>query len=336
MIGQRLFGPAALSGSAQTKYTAPLGGTLITRVHVFNPTGSAQTLTISIGTDAAGTRLYDAYQIGAHAAFDVWASTMLNAGEVVQAFASAALVMVLEGAPLLPSQSFSTIFSLTENPISEGGVWTTGSPYQPVVRSSNGVAYGTQTGDERFIPIYNDSQAFLSGFAHNHRVEVTLSLTGTPVGDLEVECLLGAKFGPVRHVGTNPGDTFNNDTDFDGIEINVTQGKFGTLGFVARFLDGTGIFDDFSSAFAAHGVHDGDKLCAQLVLNDGAGTGVVTVSMIRQGTGVETIIGTTPARTNYYRIGNPGIGFYRENNSPGQTDDPKLFSAAAFSAWSLP
>ncbi len=229
-------------------------------------------------------------------------------------------------------RSYATTFPLTENPISEGGMWTTGSAYQPTIQTGSGLAWGNQTGDEKFTPIYNDAQAFLSGFSRNHRVEVTLSLTATPNGDLEVECLLGAKFGAVRNVGTNPGEAFNNPTDFDGIEINITQGKYGTLGFVARFLDGTGNVDDFSSALAAHGIHDGDKLCAQLQVNDGAGTGVVTVSMIRAGTGVETTLVTTAAKTNYYRIGNPGFGFYRENNTPGAQDDPKIFSATAFYA----
>lgn len=236
-------------------------------------------------------------------------------------------------------KSYFTTFSGTENPLSEGGIWTTGSVTNPPMRCSNGVAYGTQTGDEKFVPTYNDSQAFLSGFARNHRAEVTISLTGTPVGDLEVECVLGARYGAMRNPGSGPNDsasTLNTSTTFDGIEVNLTFGKYGVLGFVARFLDPALTSDDFSSAAQAHGVHDGDKLCAQLVLNHGAGTGVVTVSMIRATTLVETILITTAARTNYYQIGNPGLGFYRENDSPGVTDDPKIYSATAFAAWDLP
>src|SRR6478752_877885 len=187
-------------------------------------------------------------------------------------FSGTSRSIVTPPAPL----SFSTNFDGTESPLSEGGVWTTGSPYQPACQKGSGVCWGNQTGDEKFIPVYNDSQAFLSGFPHNHGCELTISLTATPVGDLEVELLLGAKFGPVRHVGTNPGDAKYNDTDFDGIEINLLQGKYGILGYVARFLDGTDTVDEFSSAFQSHGVHDGDKLRAQLILNDTTQTGVVT------------------------------------------------------------
>ncbi len=237
--------------------------------------------------------------------------------------------------------TYATTFSGgTENPLSEGSKWTTGSTTQPAMQvASGGVAYGTQTGDEHFTPIYNDSQAFLSGFSKNHRAEVTISLLGTPNGDLEVECLLGAKFGSLRTVGTSFGQTYNNTTDFDGIEINLTNaGNFspGIQGYVSRYLDGTipgsNAVDDFSTAFRAHGIHDGDKLCAQLWLNDGAQTGVVTVTMIRATTGKETLIGQTPSRASYYRIGNPGLGTYRENASLGATENQNIYCATAFYA----
>lgn len=235
-------------------------------------------------------------------------------------------------------RSYYTDFgTATENPLSEGGRWTTGSAYNPACQIGSGLCWGGQTGDERFEPRYNDSMACLTGFGNNHRVEITISLTGTPAGDLEVECWLGAKYGPVRNVGTNPGDAWNNPTDVDGIEVNLTYGKWGILGYVGRFLDGnynqaTDTPDDFSAAAASHGVHDGDKLCAQLTLDHSAQTGTVIVSMIRATTGVETTLITTPPRNRLYRIGNPGLGFYRENDSPGVQDDPRIYSITAFYA----
>lgn len=233
---------------------------------------------------------------------------------------------------------YTTFASGTENPLSESSNWVTGSSFSPIIQKANGIAWGNQTGDEKFVPNFNDSHAFLQGFPPSHRVEVMLNLTRALVtadGDLEVECMLGCKFGAVRNVGTNPGDAFNNQTDFDGIECNLTQGKYGTLGFVSRFLDGTGVTDDFTSAYQAHGVHDGDKLCAELRVDFASSTGIVRMSMIRGTTGVETIIGTTPARTNYFRIGQPGIGFYRENDTQGNANDPTLFCAKAFAARGL-
>jgi len=242
-------------------------------------------------------------------------------------FSGTSRSIVTPPAPL----SFSTNFDGTESPLSEGGVWTTGSPYQPICQKGSGVCWGNQTGDEKFVPTYNDSQAWLSGFKKNHACELTIQKLSDPVGDLEVELLLGARQVPLRR--SSLGQSFNNDTDFDGIEINLGIGKYGILGFVSRYLEPNGNYDNIGAAFTSFGVQDGDKLRAQLTLDDGALTGNVIVWMIR-GALVTQIANVT--RPEYYQVGNPGIAFYRENNSPGQTDDPKIFSATSFSAWELP
>jgi hypothetical protein len=223
------------------------------------------------------------------------------------------------------SVTYTTNFDgAAENPISEGGRWTTGIDiYQPAVQKSGGLAFGTQTGSEvlESPPRYNDSQAILSGFPPNHRAELTIHIGGFPRGDLEVEVLLGGSYGPLRN-DFGP-------THFNGVEINLTYGQFGVLCYSAQYL---GHFaDDFSAACAAHGVLDGDKLVGELRLNDVNRTGVVIVSMIRGG--VETRIGTTPARSEYYLIGNPGIAFFRQNN--GAPDNPSIFSATSYTARGL-
>lgn len=99
---KRLFGPAQLTNAAATKYTVPSATkTIVRHLHVENPSGAAVGFTLSIGADAAGTRLFDAYSIPAAAAgvtgsvFDHYCYYILETTEIIQAFASTASVLVL-------------------------------------------------------------------------------------------------------------------------------------------------------------------------------------------------------------------------------------------------
>jgi len=101
---KRLFGPAQVSNAAATKYTVPaLTKTVIRHIHVQNPSGSAVTFTASIGADAAGTRLWDAYSIAAAAAgvtqsvIDWFGYFVLDAAEIFQAFAGTNNILTLTG-----------------------------------------------------------------------------------------------------------------------------------------------------------------------------------------------------------------------------------------------
>lgn len=103
---KRLFGPAQLTNAAATKYTSPtpsapfsLMKTIVRHIHVSNPTGSDVTFTMSIGADAAGTRIYDAFTIPKGQAYDAFCMYVLEAGEIIQSFAgtASALVLTLDG-----------------------------------------------------------------------------------------------------------------------------------------------------------------------------------------------------------------------------------------------
>lgn len=98
----RLAGPAQVSNSAATKYTVPAATkTIVRHIHVQNPSGSAVTFTLSIGADAAATRIFDAYSIPAAAAgvtgsvFDHYCYYVLEAAEVIQAFAGTNNILTL-------------------------------------------------------------------------------------------------------------------------------------------------------------------------------------------------------------------------------------------------
>lgn len=95
-IPKRLAGPAQVSNAAATKYTVPaLTKTIIRHVHVQNPSGAAVTFTMSIGADAAATRLFDAYSLAAGAVLDHFCYYVVDAAEIVQALAGTNNILTL-------------------------------------------------------------------------------------------------------------------------------------------------------------------------------------------------------------------------------------------------
>lgn len=95
-IATRMAGPAQVSNAAATKYTAPATRKAIIRqVHISNPSGSAVTFTMSIGADAAGTRLFDAFSIPAGTTYDWFGYAVVDSSEIVQAFAGTNNVLTL-------------------------------------------------------------------------------------------------------------------------------------------------------------------------------------------------------------------------------------------------
>jgi hypothetical protein len=93
---KRLFGPAALTNVAATKYTVPAGTKTTIRQMVFNnTTGSPHTITFSIGADAAGTELRTSFAVPANTAFDYGCFIIMDAAEIFQAFADAGASVTL-------------------------------------------------------------------------------------------------------------------------------------------------------------------------------------------------------------------------------------------------
>src|SRR5438132_2805845 len=98
-----------------------------------------------------------------------------------------AIVAFLEAAT-----SYGTTFSLTENPISETGIWTNGNAVGldwSNVRTTSGLSFGTQTGVDGF----NDSIAVLQGtWSPDQTAAATVHTVNQQSGDVfeEVELLL--------------------------------------------------------------------------------------------------------------------------------------------------
>lgn len=93
---KRLAGPALVTNSAATKYTVPaVTKTTVRHIHVSNTSAGAVTFTLSIGTDAAGTRLFDAYTIAAGAVLDHFGIYHLEPAEIIQALAGTTNILTL-------------------------------------------------------------------------------------------------------------------------------------------------------------------------------------------------------------------------------------------------
>lgn len=87
---KRLYGPAQIATGPATVYTVPaLTKTIIRQVHISNPSGSAVTVTLSVGADAAATRLWQTYSIPAAAAGvtdsvrDIFMYLVMEAAEIL-------------------------------------------------------------------------------------------------------------------------------------------------------------------------------------------------------------------------------------------------------------
>lgn len=99
-IQKRLYGPAQPTTIAATLYTVPTGKkTTLELIHVANTTGTAATLTLSIGADAAATRLLSAFSIPANGILTLPGAWSLIAAEIIQGLqgTSGALTVVLNG-----------------------------------------------------------------------------------------------------------------------------------------------------------------------------------------------------------------------------------------------
>lgn len=92
---ERLSGPLVLTDTAATQFTGYSFGSKIITIAVSNPSASPVDFTMSLGTDAAGTRVYDGYQIGADTEWNQVVYLIVNPDEAVQAFASTPGVLVL-------------------------------------------------------------------------------------------------------------------------------------------------------------------------------------------------------------------------------------------------
>ncbi len=99
---KRLYGPAVIATGPTTVYTTPaLTKTLVRWIHFSNPSASPVTVTLSVGADAAGTRLWSTYSIPAAAAGvsdsvrEIYPYLVVDAAEIVTLSAGTNNIVVI-------------------------------------------------------------------------------------------------------------------------------------------------------------------------------------------------------------------------------------------------
>lgn len=97
---KRMSGPAQVATGPTTLYTAPsyipnILTSVVRHIHVSNPSVNPVTLTISIGADAAGTRIFDALTIAATSVVDHFCYYPLTSAQIITASSGTNNVLVL-------------------------------------------------------------------------------------------------------------------------------------------------------------------------------------------------------------------------------------------------
>lgn len=184
--------------------------------------------------------------------------------------------------PVSQAATYATNFSLTENPLSEGGVWRQGLTHGlqwTNVRSSGGIAFGTQNGAGSF----DDSVACLSGFAANHEAQGVVDISSNGATFQEIEILLRWS------ISAN---------SIRGYECNVANdGHYLTF---TRWNGPLNSFLELTRTSVAQPV-SGDILKARVV-------GTVLTAFWN---GVLVLTYDTVNDSTKFSDGNPGVGFFR-------------------------
>jgi hypothetical protein len=212
-----------------------------------------------------------------------------------------------------PRTFYTTSFPLTENPISENGIWTNTADssltkVKTEVVLGTHIAHGTMGGHA--VPPYNDSSATLTGFPPDHVITGTIWLNPSVPASPNVEIELHLRWTEGVTPWTGPYGTFT----VHGYEININQndGYF----YLNRFGEApvTGGFP-YPSSVNVTPVKTGDVLYAEVST---VPTGAHIVVKWNGVTCIDVI------DTNPYLGGNPGIGFYTD---PGGADNWYGFSS---------
>ena len=95
----RRIGPGALGAAASTLFTVPGATTTILRnIHVANTTAAPIAVRVSIGADAAGTRLYSDTAVPANGALDWSGFIPMSATEILQGMGGSTGLTLTAGA----------------------------------------------------------------------------------------------------------------------------------------------------------------------------------------------------------------------------------------------
>jgi hypothetical protein len=200
-------------------------------------------------------------------------------------------------------RTYATEFSLDETPISESGAWVHTGLDWTTVATSNGLAFGTQTGFDG----YDDSYAYLSGtWPDNQSASAVIHLESGLTRYQEVEVLL--RWRDSGHYATG----YECNLAFDGQYAQCGRWP-GPLGHdVSEYTTICEVWP------VPGGVHDGDVLQADIIGN--------RITLRLNGTVIATGVDSAPLTG-----GAPGVGFFAQGSHASQQ-----FSFTRYSATGLP
>ena len=200
--------------------------------------------------------------------------------------------------------TYTTSFPLTENPISEGGVWINGKSVGldwADVRTTPGLAFGTQSGTESGKAQYADSTAVLSGtWGPDQTLQATVRTVNQSSSFFE-EVELRLRSSITAH--SNTGYEVNFRCTADGSQYVQIIRWNGPLASWTQIDGRTG-----------PGLRNGDVVKATIV-------GSVITAYIN---GVQIV----QATDSTYSSGSPGIGFFLQGATGVNSD----FGFTSFSA----
>lgn len=197
---------------------------------------------------------------------------------------------------------YTYAFGTTENPISDGGLWLSRHTARTRVRTSGGLAFGTQGSGGGF----DDSYAYVPrGFGPDQEIETTFSRTGSLDGQRECEHLLWVRD------GEGHARYYEFNVIYDGSYFNLYRAEGGVL-----LADYTQL-----ATFGTVGaILDGYKMRSRATMN-GSGHCVLTTWLNRIGTNGDGFVQIgTFTDTSALPPGGMGIGFFRDANGTSTMD----------------
>ena len=220
-------------------------------------------------------------------------------------------ILILSGVASLSAMggTYTTTFPLNENPISESGAWINGGVVGldwSNCATASGFVYGAQTGAGTGIAQYTDSTALLAGtWGPTQTVSAVVKVWNQAPATVGQEVELRLLSNLSAHSST-------------GYEITYSVCAADPYTGIARWDGELGVYSIMATE-NSHYARDGDTVTA--VASNGVIYLYINGSLILQ------------ASDSTYTNGNPGIGFFLDNNngtsSPGNSTD---FGFTSFTA----
>ena len=306
---------SVMSNTATLTVNDPAAAPSITTQPADQTVTAGQTATFSVGASGTAPLSYQWQKNGSDisgatsATYTTPATATSDSGSTYRVVVSnsagsitsnAATLTVNAGSGL---RTYSTNFSLTENPISEGGIWingeTTGLDWSNV-QTNGGIAFGTESG----FGSYDDSTAVLSGSWNPDQMAQATVHTVNQNSAIFEEVELRLRTTITAHSITGYEINFRCTTDGSQyVQVVRWNGPFGSFSYV--------------TANTGPGLRDGDVVKA--TISGSTITVYINGNQIVQGSD-----GT-------FKSGSPGIGFYLEDASGVNSD----FGFTSFTASEL-